>query len=222
MKKQENPFTSLLPSIDLHGCDKITAKVKTEEFINDNLKLKNYEIAVIHGKGSGILKKEIHEYLKRKKEVLSFKTDYFNDGMTIIKLKNNKNGFTLVELLAVIALIGTIMLIIMPNIINSYNASKKKIFQTNVIGIYNSAYTTFLLRDDGRTRYCGGNDKTLNALDITNGENVYYDITLNDDGEVLSLKVSDKEYGISLSGNPITASLIKVDDITDKFTINCE
>ena len=196
MKKQENPFTSLLPSIDLHGCDKITARVKTEEFIN--------------------------EYLKRKKEVLSFKTDYFNDGMTIIKLKNNKNGFTLVELLAVIALIGTIMLIIMPNIINSYNASKKKIFQTNVIGIYNSAYTTFLLRDDGKTRYCVGNDKTLNALDITNGENVYYDVTLNDDGEVLSLKVSDKEYGISLSGNPITASLIKVDDITDKFTINCE
>ena len=76
-----------LPTIDLHGEDRIGAIVKTKEFINDNIKLKNKLIIVIHGIGKGILKTEIHKYLKTDKNVLNYKLDIFNKGITIIELK---------------------------------------------------------------------------------------------------------------------------------------
>jgi len=71
----------------LHGESSDIAKVLIEGFIKENIKLKNYNIAIIHGKGLGILKKTTHEVLKHNKDVLDFKIYYFNDGMTIVKLK---------------------------------------------------------------------------------------------------------------------------------------
>ena len=41
MKKIIDPFIDFLPSIDLHGMDRVCARIKTEEFINDSIKLKN-------------------------------------------------------------------------------------------------------------------------------------------------------------------------------------
>lgn len=76
-----------LPCIDLHGEDKISAIIKTKEFINDNIKLKNQLIIVIHGIGQGILRDEIHKYLKTNKNVINYKLDNFNRGKTIIELK---------------------------------------------------------------------------------------------------------------------------------------
>lgn len=87
MRKINDPFTFNFPSIDLHGEDKIGAIVKTKEFINDCKKLKKYDIIIIHGKGSGVLKSAIHEYLKNNKDVILYKTDNINDGITIVKLK---------------------------------------------------------------------------------------------------------------------------------------
>lgn len=78
-----------LPTIDLHGEDRITAVIKTKEFINDNIILKNKLIVVIHGIGEGILKKEIHKYLKTEKKVKEYKLDLFNKGATIIELSIN-------------------------------------------------------------------------------------------------------------------------------------
>lgn len=87
MKKIDNPFYNSYPIVDLHGEDKIGAIIKVKELISDSIKLKKYDIIVVHGRGEGILKKEIHNYLKTDKRVVSFKTDIFNDGMTIIKIK---------------------------------------------------------------------------------------------------------------------------------------
>lgn len=89
MKKIGNPFIDFLPSIDLHGTDRISALIYLDDFIIDNIKLKNKVIVVIHGKGEGILRKEVTNYLKKDKRVEDFKLDYFNDGITIIKLKDN-------------------------------------------------------------------------------------------------------------------------------------
>lgn len=76
-----------LPSLDLHGEDRISAIIKTKEFINDNIKLKNKLIVIIHGVGKGILKDEIHKYLKHEQKVKEYKLNIFNKGMTIIELK---------------------------------------------------------------------------------------------------------------------------------------
>lgn len=78
-----------LPTIDLHGEDRITAVLKTKEFINDNIILKNKLVVVIHGIGEGILKNEIHKYLKTEKKVKEYKLDLFNKGATIIELSIN-------------------------------------------------------------------------------------------------------------------------------------
>ena len=83
-------FIENLPSIDLHGLDSDTARVKTLEFINDNLRMKNEIICIIHGIGSGTIKKEVHETLKRSKDVLDYKLFYNNVGSTIVKLKLTK------------------------------------------------------------------------------------------------------------------------------------
>lgn len=76
-----------LPALDLHGESSDIARVLIESFIKENIKLKNYNIAIIHGKGLGILKKTTHEVLKHNKNVVDYKIYYFNDGMTIAKLK---------------------------------------------------------------------------------------------------------------------------------------
>ena len=74
------------PSIDLHGEDKINALIKVDEFINDSIKLRQKYIILIHGKGEGILKKAIHEYLKNDKRIEDYKLD-INIGQTIVSLK---------------------------------------------------------------------------------------------------------------------------------------
>ena len=78
---------SNLPSIDLHGMDKVFAVIKVKEFILDNYKLNNKLILIIHGTGSYILKSEIHKHLKTNDLVISYKVDLFNDGVTVVELK---------------------------------------------------------------------------------------------------------------------------------------
>ena len=82
-------FLERYPRIDLHGYDRDSARVATEDFINENIILKNDIIVVIHGIGSGIVKNEVHELLRNNKNVLEYKTDNFNSGCTIVKLKVN-------------------------------------------------------------------------------------------------------------------------------------
>lgn len=92
MKKAtpNNIFYNHMPTIDLHGLDRDTAKLVVKDFISDNIVLKKHEIIIIHGIGTGILRKTIHEELRRNKNVISYQTDNFNMGMTIIKLKIDK------------------------------------------------------------------------------------------------------------------------------------
>lgn len=88
MKEINDPFISFFPSIDLHGLDRYTAVIKVKDFINDSKILGNYNIVLIHGKGLGILRKAIHEYLKSDKSIESYYLHNLNDGMTIVKIKN--------------------------------------------------------------------------------------------------------------------------------------
>ena len=80
-----------IPTIDLHGEYLDSAIILTSEFIKDNILLKKEFICIIHGIGKDILRKGIHEYLKKEKNVDSFKQDFFNPGCTIVKLKIKEN-----------------------------------------------------------------------------------------------------------------------------------
>lgn len=77
---------SNLPELDLHENNRFEAIVKVEEFINNNIRLKNHLIKIIHGKGQYVLKENIHKYLKQNKKVIAYKLDLYNDGVTIVEI----------------------------------------------------------------------------------------------------------------------------------------
>lgn len=83
-------FLKNLPTIDLHGYDMETARVATEDFVKENIILKNTTAVIIHGKGKGLVKKSVHETLKRQKKVIKYHTDNLNDGCTIVYLSVDK------------------------------------------------------------------------------------------------------------------------------------
>lgn len=90
MEKANNIFLNMYPSIDLHGFTKDMAIVAVKDFINDNIKLGNKKIVIIHGKGTGILRESIHLELSKNNQVTEYKLDNFNNGITIVTLKFDK------------------------------------------------------------------------------------------------------------------------------------
>ena len=79
-------FLNRYPSIDLHGFDRDSARVAVNDFVLENVFLKNEMIVIIHGIGTGTIKREVHETLRVNKNVINYKTDNFNSGCTIVKL----------------------------------------------------------------------------------------------------------------------------------------
>lgn len=86
-RKIIDPFTSYLPHLDIHGETQSTCVAVIQSFINDNIKLKRDKIIIIHGKGSGALKKATHELLSHNKNVIKYYIDGLNDGQTIVEIK---------------------------------------------------------------------------------------------------------------------------------------
>lgn len=81
-------FLERLPKIDLHGYDRDIARVLVNDFVDESVKMEYEEIVIIHGIGSGILRNMVQELLKKDKRVVSFYIDGFNNGCTVVKLKN--------------------------------------------------------------------------------------------------------------------------------------
>lgn len=86
MKPFEDIFLKQLPTIDLHGLDRDTARVYVNDFVDENMRLGKKEIVIVHGIGEGILKKQVHETLKQNKYVVSYKLHTYNTGCTIVTL----------------------------------------------------------------------------------------------------------------------------------------
>ena len=78
-----------LPSIDLHGIDRDYARILINEFVSDNYKMKKDKIIIVHGNGTGILKKTTQETLRINKLVEEYKIDNFNTGMTVVTLRKH-------------------------------------------------------------------------------------------------------------------------------------
>lgn len=89
MELKEVVFINDLPSIDLHAIDRDYARIKVEEFINDNVKMGNEIVCIVHGIGKGIIKEEVHKTLKKNRNVIDFRLFYNNVGCTIVKIKQN-------------------------------------------------------------------------------------------------------------------------------------
>ena len=83
-------LTSKSPRIDVHGETYDSVSLYLTQFVDDNYKLGNKYIAIVHGKGEGILKNRIHELLKKNPKVEDFYLNNWNIGETVIVLKVEK------------------------------------------------------------------------------------------------------------------------------------
>mgnify|MGYP003595746280 FL=1 len=119
-----------------------------------------------------------------------------------------KKGFTLVELIAVIALLSIIMLLIVPNVANYLNSSKKTLFYDNVVNMFKSATTTFMYQDDPTNTTFSNNGV---KLDVDVESEYVYTIKVNNYGEVISIDVNNGVYSYNKSSSDINEGLNKSD-----------
>lgn len=78
---------SNLPTLDLHGIDRDYARILINEFIEDNYKIKNLKVVIVHGNGTGIIKKTTQDTLKNNKLVEEYKINNFNAGETLVTIR---------------------------------------------------------------------------------------------------------------------------------------
>lgn len=81
-------YLSSIRNVDLHGMGRITAIITVDEFINDLIRLKEAKGVIIHGVGTGILRREVSNYLKYDKRIKEYKLDFMNPGCTVILLND--------------------------------------------------------------------------------------------------------------------------------------
>lgn len=80
-------LTSKTPHLDLHGEIVSMVEVLVNEFIHDNVILKNETVVIIHGKSTNILTDEVYRVLSRNKSVAKFYKNNWNLGETIVELR---------------------------------------------------------------------------------------------------------------------------------------
>ena len=79
-------FLDRLPSIDLHGIDRESARVMVNDFIDEAYMMGYDEVLFVHGIGSGIVKGVVMDTLSRNKKVISYHIVGSNVGCTIAKI----------------------------------------------------------------------------------------------------------------------------------------
>lgn len=81
---------SVSPEINLLGKTVDEAVSELDKYLDDALLSHLSTVRVVHGKGTGALRKGIHEFLRRQKHVKSYRLGEFGEGdagVTIVELK---------------------------------------------------------------------------------------------------------------------------------------
>lgn len=85
-----SPGSEAQTRCDLRGKNVEEGVMEVDRYIDQALRLGLGEITVIHGKGTGVLRKGIHEYLRKNRYVKSFRLGVYGEGetgVTIVTLK---------------------------------------------------------------------------------------------------------------------------------------
>ena len=81
---------SIESRIDLRGMDSEEACYRTDKDLDEAYMCNLGEVTVVHGKGTGVLRKAINDMLKRHPHVKSYRLGVYGeggDGVTIVELK---------------------------------------------------------------------------------------------------------------------------------------
>jgi DNA mismatch repair protein MutS2 len=77
------------PEIDVRGKRMEEAISKIQEFLDEAIMFEVHQLRILHGKGNGILKETIREYLRAEPMVRNFKdehVDFGGAGITVVNL----------------------------------------------------------------------------------------------------------------------------------------
>ena len=84
-----NKAKNIKPEINLLGMTVDEAIMELDKYLDDACLSHLNQVRIVHGKGTGALRKGVHEYLKRQKYVKSFRLGEFGEGdagVTIVEL----------------------------------------------------------------------------------------------------------------------------------------
>lgn len=90
-KLKMNKTASISPEINLIGMTSDEAIMTLDKYLDDAFLSHISPVRIVHGKGSGILRNAVHNYLKRQKHVKSFRLGSFGEGdygVTIVEFKD--------------------------------------------------------------------------------------------------------------------------------------
>ena len=138
-------------------------------------------------------------------------------------MKNNK-GFTLVELLAVIAIMAILLIIALPNVLKMFNESKKKVFLTESKSVFKEAINqTIKDRNFSDVIYCKSMNDEVNPLGMS-GRDIYYYIKANVNDKTGTVIVWDNERYVKYKGDKLDPSVLdNAEKITDDIkNATCE
>ena len=110
-----------------------------------------------------------------------------------------KKGFTLVEMMAVIAVLGLLVLLVLPNVLKNYKDAKKISFINEAKTIYNAStdkYVTERTKGNKIGLIEQEKDSSTNPLSLAEASDLNYTIRLDSDGKVTAFKMSNAEFCI--------------------------
>ena len=128
-----------------------------------------------------------------------------------------KKGFTLVELLAVIAILAILVIIALPNVIKMYNNAKKSSFLTEAKEVFGESEKKFISDSISSSSsngiYCRSKTDSINPLDLS-GRKINYYIKTDSSGNINAIVIWDEDRYVAKKGTKLEA-----ESLDDALTI---
>ncbi len=124
-------------------------------------------------------------------------------------------GFTLLEMLAVIALLSLLVLLAFPIVLGTFRTTEKRAFIMDARAIFNVAKDEILTLEEiiSNNKFCYSDSEYDNKLEFIEKTGVYYNIEFNN-SYIVAFEIStDKYYLIVENSEGIKVSDLKEDNV---------
>ena len=109
-----------------------------------------------------------------------------------------KKGFTLVELLAVIAVLALLVIIALPKIMGMFEEAKRKSFENEVKNLYKAVESQVMSdmfsNPTSEEKIYSSNSESTNHLSLQGRDNIKYCIVIDGKGNIKKIYVSDGSH----------------------------
>ena len=136
----------------------------------------------------------------------------------------NRKGFTLVELLAVIAILALLVIIALPNVLSMFNKAKKDTFLTEAKNIFKESASKYISDNMHNSNegniYCKSETDSKNPLDMDVGDTYYY-IEKDNTGKTIKFVVwNSSGYVTKIVGDNVMLNDVTNDIMTESNVKN--